>query len=74
MIHDQGDNPKAHIAHLREAMEHLIDELHIEKARIDEPSARALLESTGELLDGLIAAYQQYETSDRRPTFRLVSR
>ena len=57
----QSSNPREHTTHLRTAMRDLITHLRQDIERVDEPRAQALFETTAEVLQGLITAYEHYE-------------
>jgi hypothetical protein len=77
-LHDLDDetsaDPKMHTAHIRSALEELTGHLRRDIERVTEPSARALFETTAEVLQGLVKAYADYDAGKesafrRHPVF-----
>jgi hypothetical protein len=54
-------DPKVHTAHIRGALEELTNHLRRDIERVTEPAARALFETTAEVLQGLAKAYADYD-------------
>jgi hypothetical protein len=69
---DDSADPLAHTAHIRQALEDLTNHLRRDIERVKEPRARALFETSAEVLQGLAKAYADYdagkETAFLRPT------
>ena len=55
------DDPRHHTTRIRDMLSELRDHLREDIAKIDEPRAEALFETTAETLDGLISAFEDYE-------------
>ena len=54
-------DPRAHTANVRKEFRELIEHLRGDINKIDEPKARALFETTAELISGLDTAFKHYE-------------
>jgi hypothetical protein len=57
----QSRDPKVHTANLRQQMKDLIDHLRRDVERVGEPRARVLFETTAEVLEGLVTAFDHYD-------------
>jgi hypothetical protein len=55
------DDPRHHTTRIRDMLSKLRDHLREDIAKMDEPRAEALFETTAETLDGLISASEDYE-------------
>jgi hypothetical protein len=55
------DDPRHHTIRIREMLGEVRDHLREDIAKINEPRAEALFETTAETLDGLITAFEDYE-------------
>lgn len=61
-------NATLHDTHrLREQMNELIDHLHADGDRATEPQARAMFQTTAEVLAGLVRAFAEYELKSEAP-------
>jgi hypothetical protein len=57
------DDPRHHTIRIRDMLiSEVRDHLREEIAKINEPRAEALFETTAETLDGLITAFEDYES------------
>lgn len=54
-------NPLEHTANIKKEFRTLIDHLRKDTARVDDPSAKALFETSAEVLIGLEKAFTDYE-------------
>ena len=54
-------DPRAHTANVRKEFRELIEHLHDDVNKIDEPKAQALFETAAELISGLETAFKHYE-------------
>jgi hypothetical protein len=64
-----SSDPRVHTENVRNAMTELIEHLKHDIARVDEPRAQALFETTAEVLQGLVTAYDHYD-SGQETAFR----
>ena len=55
------DDPRHHTTRIRDMLSELRDHLREDIAKINEPRAEALFETTAETLEGLISAFEDYE-------------
>ena len=55
------DDPRHHTIRIRDMLSELRDHLREDIAKINEPRAEALFETTAESLEGLISAFENYE-------------
>jgi hypothetical protein len=60
------NHPCHHTAKVRVQLKDLAQHLREDVARIDEPRARALFETSAEVLDGLNRAFEHYEQGSER--------
>jgi ribosomal protein S20 len=65
----QTSDPKAHSANIKSAMHELIQHMRRDVEQVDEPKAQALFETTAEVLQGLVTAFEHYEAG-REAGFR----
>lgn len=63
------DDPRFYTANIRRMIQGLINELRQDVQRVDEPRARALFETSAEVLNGLLSAYDHYEQAEE-PAWR----
>jgi len=68
-MHETSTDPKVHTAKLREEMRSLITHLRHDIAQVNEPRAQALFETSAEVLEGLVKAYDDYDQG-RETAFR----
>ncbi|AKD05338.1 hypothetical protein POKO110462_21905 [Pontibacter korlensis] len=57
----QTSDPKAHVQNVRSGMQEIVDHLRKDIGRLEEPKAKALFETSAEVLGGLITAFSHYE-------------
>jgi hypothetical protein len=57
----QTSDPKAHTANLRSAINDLIEHMRRDVEQVNEPKAQALFETSAEVLQGLVTAFEHYE-------------
>ena len=62
----QTSDPKAHTANIKTAMTELIQHMRRDVERVNEPRAQALFETSAEVLQGLVTAYEHYEEGKER--------
>jgi len=55
-------DPRHHTLRIKRRMNELIDHLREDVDKIDEPQARALFETSAEVISGLVKAFEHYET------------
>ena len=58
-------NPKEHTANIRKEFRMLIDHLRKDVQRITDPAAKALFETSAEVISGLEKAFCDYETENK---------
>lgn len=56
-----SSDPKDHTQNIKSEMEKLVDHLRKDVEKVDEPKARALFETSAEVINGLITAFDHYE-------------
>jgi len=54
-------DPRHHTSYVREQFEHLSEHLREDVEKVGDPQAKALFETSAEVLDGLSKAFQHYE-------------
>ena len=55
-------DPRHHVAKIRDMMTGVIEHMREDIAKVDDPRARALLETSAEVMAGLVKAFRHYET------------
>ena len=60
MTNDES-NPLYHTQKLQREMQDLITHLRADVAKVDEPQAKAMFETSAEVLGGLVKAFNDYE-------------
>jgi hypothetical protein len=59
-------DPKEHTAQLGRALKALSEHLRRDVEKVDDPKAKALFETSAEVLDGLQKAYRDFESGTER--------
>jgi hypothetical protein len=62
-------NPMEHTANIKKEFRTLIDHLREDVEKVDDPSAKALFETSAEVLGGLEKAFSDYE-SKKEPAWK----
>lgn len=57
----QTSDPKEHSRNIRSGLQEMIDHLRKDIGKVDDPKAKALFETSAEVLNGLMTAYSHYE-------------
>ena len=57
----ETSNAKEHSANIRSELQELIDHLRRDIGKVDDPRAKALFETSAEVLQGLATAFSHYE-------------
>ncbi len=65
---ERSDDPHVHIANVKSRLGETIDHLRQDVSRVHEPKAQALFETTAEVLQGLVTAFEHYE--EHAPAWR----
>ena len=60
-VHDDSRDAKVHTAKLRSEMQDLIEHLRRDIGLVEEPRAKAMFETSAEILQGLVKTYQDYD-------------
>jgi hypothetical protein len=63
-VHETSRDAKVHTAKLRQEMQALIGHLRRDVSLVDEPRAKALFETSAEVLEGLVKTYRDYDAGD----------
>jgi hypothetical protein len=66
---DEQRDPHHHVRHVEDRFQELIDHLREDVEKIDEPRAKALFETSAEVLGGLKKAFEDYDKQDE-PAWR----
>ena len=61
-------DPRYHTARIANMLNQVIAHVRGDAAKVDDPKARALFETTAEVLSGLVTAYGHYD--ERAPAWR----
>ena len=56
-----GNDTKCHVERIRGQMEGLIQHLRMDSERVSEPQAKAMFETSAEVIEGLTKAFHDYE-------------
>lgn len=57
----EDKNPIHHTQNMQRRLSELIEHLRADIKKIDEPQAKAMFETSAEVLGGLVTAFQHYE-------------
>lgn len=57
----QTTDPKAHSANIKSGLQEMVDHLRKDISKVDDPKAKALFETSAEVINGLITAFSHYE-------------
>lgn len=57
----QTSDPKAHAGNIRSGLQEMVDHLRKDISRVDDPQAKALFETSAEVINGLIIAFKHYQ-------------
>jgi hypothetical protein len=57
----QTSDPREHAQNIRSGMQEMVDHLRKDIGKVDEPQAKALFETSAEVIQGLITAFSHYE-------------
>jgi len=60
----ETSDPKAHTENIKEEFQKLVDHLRKDISRVDDPQAKALFETSAEVLLGLKTAFTDYEKGE----------
>jgi len=66
----QTRDARIHTTALKRRMTELIDHMHLDMDRIDDPRAYTLFETSADVLQGLVRAYEDYDVV-RETDFRM---
>jgi hypothetical protein len=58
--------PRHHTANIKSMLADAMNHAREDVAKVDDPKAQALFETTAEVLQGLITAYEHYERGEER--------
>jgi len=61
IAHETSHDAKVHTAQLRKETEQLVAHLRRDIAQVDDPAAKAMFETSAEVLAGLIKTWQDYD-------------
>lgn len=57
----QTSDPKEHSQNIRSELQEIVDHLRKDISKVEDPKAKALFETSAEVLSGLLTAYKHYE-------------
>lgn len=57
----QTSDPKVHSENIRSGMQEIVDHLRSDIDKVDDDQAKALFETSAEVIKGLITAFKHYE-------------
>lgn len=60
----ETSDPKAHTKNIKNELQKLVDHLRKDIGRVDDPKAKALFETSAEVLIGLKTAFTDYEEGE----------
>ena len=63
---DDENDPRHHTANIKAMLAAVIEHAREDMEKVSEPKAQALFETTAEVLQGLVTAYQHYESNSER--------
>ena len=61
---EQSSDPRYHVANIKRMLNDTISHIRDDEDRVNDPMARALFETTAEVLTGLMTAYDHYERGE----------
>jgi hypothetical protein len=61
------NDPHGHTTHIQELLANVRDHCREEIGKINEPKVQAIFEKTAEVLNGLITAYEHYNSQSESP-------
>jgi hypothetical protein len=61
MSEDAERDPHHHTRHMQQRLQELIDHLRSDISKVDEPRAKAMFETSAEVLSGLKKAFSDYD-------------
>lgn len=59
---DPTNDPQHHVRHIQHMLDDVLNHCRSDSAKVNEPKAQALFETTAEVLLGLRTAYEHYAT------------
>lgn len=60
----QTSNPKEHSRNIRSGLQEMVDHLRKDISKVEDPKAKALFETSAEVIKGLITAFSHYEEGE----------
>lgn len=57
----ETSNPNAHSKNIKQEMQDIVAHLRRDISKVEEPQAKALFETSAEVINGLITAFDHYE-------------
>lgn len=57
----QTSDPKAHSENIRSGLQEIVDHLRKDIEKVDDAKAKALFETSAEVINGIITAFSHYE-------------
>lgn len=57
----QTSDPRAHSKNIRSGLQEMVDHLRKDIGKVEDPKAKALFETSAEVLTGLLTAYKHFE-------------
>lgn len=57
----QTSDPREHAQNIRSGLQEMVDHLRKDIHKVEEPQAKALFETSAEVINGLITAFSHYE-------------
>jgi hypothetical protein len=63
---DDENDPRHHTANIKAMLTQVIEHAREDIEKVSEPKAQALFEATAAVLQGLVTAYQHYESNPER--------
>lgn len=60
----QTSDPKAHSENIRNGLEQMVEHLRKDISQVDDPKAKALFETSAEVIKGIITAFNHYEKGE----------
>lgn len=57
----QTSDPREHSENIRSGLQEMVDHLRKDVGKVDDPKAKALFETSAEVINGLMTAFLHYE-------------
>ncbi len=67
MRSDMSNDPRQHAEHVKNMLNDVINHLHEDESKVQDPKALALFETSAEVLRGLVTSFDHFEKRSEAP-------